>query len=277
MAESAAHQRSPGTVGIYLRLIGVSVRGQMQYRGTFIVMSLGQLVSHSLEAFGIWALFDRFGSLTQWTLPQVALLYGSVSIAFAFTDALARGFDLFGDRFVKTGNLDRLLLRPRPLLVLVAGEEFTLFRVGRLLQGLVVLGWALWMLDLDWSVFRALLLMLSLAGTFLFFYGLIILQATLAFWTTDTLHIFNILTYGGVETAQYPLAIYARAFQRFFTFVVPLGCVTYFPLVGVMGVTDPLGSGPWTQLAAPFAGVAFFGLSLVAWRAGVRRYASTGS
>lgn len=271
------HPRKPGTVGLYLRLIGVSVRGQMQYRGTFLVMSFGQLLTHSLEPFAIWALFDRFGSLAVWTLPQVALLYGTVSVAFAFTDALARGFDLFGDQFIKTGNFDRILLRPRPLVPQVAGHEFTLFRVGRLIPGLAVLAWALWSLEIDWNAPRVLLLALSLAGTFLFFYGLIILQATLAFWTTETLHIFNLLTYGGVETAQYPLAIYARDFRRFFTFVVPLGCVTYFPLVGVMGVADPLGSTAWMQFAAPLAGFAFFGASLLAWRTGVRHYTSTGS
>ena len=269
--------RKPGTVGMYLRLIGVSVRGQMQYRGTFLVMSLGQLLTHSLEPFAIWALFDRFGSLAVWTLPQVALLYGTVSVSFAFTDALARGFDLFGDQFIKTGNFDRILLRPRPLVPQVAGHEFTLFRVGRLIPGLVVLVWALWSLDIDWNAARVLLLALSLASTFLFFYGLIILQATLAFWTTETLHIFNLLTYGGVETAQYPLAIYARDFRRFFTFVVPLGCVTYFPLVGVMGVQDPLGSTPWMQFTAPLAGFAFFGVALLVWRTGVRHYTSTGS
>lgn len=270
-------QRKPGTAGLYLRLIGISVRGQMQYRGTFLVMSLGQLLTHSLEPFAIWALFDRFGSLAVWTLPQVALLYGTVSVAFAFTDALARGFDLFGDQFIKTGNFDRVLLRPRPLVPQVAGHEFTLFRVGRLIPGLVVLVWALWSLEIDWNAARVLLLALSLASTFLFFYGLIILQATLAFWTTETLHIFNLLTYGGVETAQYPLAIYARDFRRFFTFVVPLGCVTYFPLVGVMGVPDPLGSTAWMQFTAPLAGFAFFGASLLAWRTGVRHYTSTGS
>ncbi len=63
-----------------------------------------------------------------------------VNISFAFTDALARGFDLFGAQFIKTGNFDRLLLRPRSTVLQLAGHEFTLFRVGRLLQGSIVLG-----------------------------------------------------------------------------------------------------------------------------------------
>lgn len=265
------------TVAVYLRYIGISVRGQMQYRGSFLLMSISGFLTHAVEALGIWALFDRFGHLADWTLPQVALLYGAVNVAFACTDALARGFDLFGDRFIRTGNFDRVLLRPVPMLAQVAGFEFTLFRIGRLLQGIIILTWALVALEISWTPFKVLLLALSLTGAFFFFYGLVILQATLAFWSTTTLHIFNILTYGGVETAQYPMAIYRESFHRFFTFVIPLACVTYFPLVGVMGIEDPLGSTPLLQLAAPLAGFAFFAASIAAWHVGVRHYTSTGS
>src|SRR5262245_34838722 len=227
-------------LSLYIRLLALSVRAQMQYRVSFVLMSAGQFVVTGIEMLGIWALFARFGSLIPWTLPQVALFYGVVNVGFAFTDAFARGFDLFGNQFVKTGNFDRLLLRPRSTVLQVAGQEFTLFRVGRLLQGLAVLVWAIVVLDVDWNVWRVLLLAAALVATFALFYGLVICQATLSFWTTESLEIMNTVTYGGVETAQYPLAIYQRDFRRFFTFIVPLGCVTYFPLVAVLGVDDPL-------------------------------------
>ena len=87
----------------------------------------------------------------------------------------------------------------------------------------------------------------------------------------------NILTYGGVETAQYPLSIYHVAFRRFFTFVIPLACVGYFPVVAVLGADDPLGTSRLFQSLAPLAGFAFLGVALGAWRVGVQRYTSTGS
>lgn len=264
-------------VKLYLRLIGVSIRGQMQYRASFLLMSLGHFVTTGVEIFGVWALFDRFGNLTPWTLPQVAFFYGVVNISFAFTDALARGFDLFGTQFVKTGNFDRLLLRPRSTVLQLAGHEFTLFRVGRLLQGVIVLLWACHQLALDWTAARLALLAFTLIATFLFFYGLVIIGAVMSFWTTETLEIMNTLTYGGVETAQYPMAIYQKHFQRFFTFVVPLAMVTYFPIVAILGIPDPLGSTRTMQTLAPTAGFVFFGATLLLWRVGVRHYTSTGS
>ncbi len=262
---------------LYARMISLSIRSQMQYRASFALTSLGQFVTTGVEIFGIWALFDRFGGLTPWTLPQVAFFYGIVNVAFAFTDALARGFDLFGTTFIKTGNFDRLLLRPRSTVLQLAGHEFTLFRVGRLLQGLIVFGWACSQLAIDWNLARIALLALTLLATFLFFYGLVILGAVMSFWTTESLEIMNMLTYGGVETAQYPMAIYQKYFQRFFTFVVPLAMVTYFPILAILDIPDPLGSTRTLQVAAPFAGFVFFGATLLLWRVGVRHYTSTGS
>jgi ABC-2 type transport system permease protein len=230
-----------------------------------------------VEIFGVWALFARFGSLSPWTLPEVAFFYGVVNVAFAFSDAFSRGFDQFGSMFVKTGDFDRLLLRPRSTVLQLAGYEITLHRVGRLAQGLIVLIWAIAVLDIDWTLWRMLLLVFTLVALFLFFYALIICQAVLSFWTTESLEVMNTLTYGGVEAARYPMAIYQEWFRRFFTFVVPLACVAYFPVVAVLGIDDPLGSTLLFQVLAPWAGIAFFLFSLVLWQIGTRHYTSTGS
>jgi ABC-2 type transport system permease protein len=87
----------------------------------------------------------------------------------------------------------------------------------------------------------------------------------------------NTMTYGGIETAQYPLAIYQPAFRRFFTLIVPLACVAYFPVVALLGIADPLGTSRTFQQLAPLAGVGFLWLALQGWKYGVRHYTSTGS
>ncbi len=55
--------------------------------------------------------------------------------------------------------------------------------------------------------------------------------------------------------------------RRFFTFIVPLACVNYFPILFVLGKHDPLESPAWLQTLSP-AGAALFLLAGVAiWRA----------
>ena len=261
---------------LYSRYIGVSVQSQMQYRVSFVMLSLGHLAATGIEFVGILVLFGRFGTLQGWSLQEVAFLYGLVNVAFAIAEAATRGFDTFST-MVRSGDFDRLLVRPRSTPLQLAGQELTLRRVGRLAQGLFILLWASAALDFDWTPAKAVLTVAAIAGGVALFSGLVILQATLAFWTTETLEIMNTVTYGGVETTQYPMVVYRPWFRQFFTYVVPLACVSYFPTLAILGRPDPLGSPIWFQYLSPLVGLGFLVFSLQAWRIGVYHYRSTGS
>ncbi|HLV80303.1 MAG TPA: ABC-2 family transporter protein [Chthonomonadaceae bacterium] len=260
---------------LYFRLLGISVRGQMQYRASFWLQTFGHMLATGVEFLGVGALFARFGSLRGWTLPEVALFYGMVNIAFALAEGIGRGFDTFPN-LVKRGDFDRLLLRPHSTALQVAGQDLQLMRLGRLLQGLAVLLWAALALKIAWTPVRLLLLLLTISGGACLFYGLFVLQATLAFWTIESLEIMNTVTYGGIETAQYPMTIYAPWFRRFFTFVVPLLCISTLPGEALLGRND-LHLAPALAALAPLVGVLFLLVTLRVWKLGVRHYTSTGS
>ena len=263
-------------LALYGRYISVSFRSQMQYRASFIMLSLGHFTMTGLEFLGIWVLFDRFQRIEGWSLQEVALFYGIINMAFALTDATSRGFDAFAD-YVKNGGFDRVLLRPRSTVLQLAGQELTLRRIGRFSQGFLVFAWASQTLGIDWTAAKLALLVVTILAGAALFYGLIVLQATLCFWTTESLEIMNTVTYGGVETAQYPLEIYRTWFRRFFTFVIPLACVSYYPTLGLLDRADPLGSPELLHWVAPWVGFCFLAFCLQVWKFGVRRYRSTGS
>jgi len=261
---------------LYLRYIAVSFRSQMQYRASFIMLSIGHFLISGIEFLGILVLFDRFQHLLDWRLEEVALFYGMVNMAFSITDATSRGFDAFSN-MVKSGNFDRLLLRPRSTVLQLAGQELTLRRVGRFTQGLLVFLWAAWSLELVWTPGLTLLVLITVLGGTCLFYGLIVIQATLCFWTTEGLEIMNTVTYGGVETTQYPLTIYRPWFRHFFTYVIPLACISYYPVLAILGRPDALGSSPLFQWLAPTVGFLFLAVCLQIWKIGVYHYRSTGS
>jgi len=120
-------------------------------------------------------------------------------------------------------------------------------------------------------------LLATIAGGVALFTGILILQATLSFWTIESLEVANALTYGGVEASQYPLDVYVRWFREFLIFVVPLACVGYFPVVRILGHHDSLGAPAWLCDVAPLTGFLFLGVALRVWHFGVRHYRSTGS
>ena len=259
-------------VRLYGRYVATSIRAQMQYPGSVVATSLGSFVSTLTDFIGIWALFARFQQVEGWQFGEVALLYGVISTAFAFADALTRGFDVLGPLFVKTGDFDRLLVRPRSTVLQLLGYELRVTRAGRLAQGLLAWGLGVHLTSVAWSSVAWATLLLATLGGIALFSGILVLQATLAFWTVESLEVGNTLTYGGVEAAQYPMDIYARWFRRFLTYVVPLACVSYFPVAVVLGRADG-----WLLRLTPALGFVFLAVSLWVWRFGVRHYASTGS
>ncbi len=261
---------------LYGRLLGASVRSQMQYPGSFLMQGLGTLVITGIEFLAIAVLFERFGGLRGWALPEVALLYGMANLSFAFGEWAGRGFDTFAG-MVKSGDFDRVLLRPRTAALQIAGKELAFKRFGRALQAVVVLGWAMSACAIDWTPATMGLLLSAILGGALLFYGIFVLHATLCFWTVESLELTAILSNGGVESAQYPMDIYAPWFQRFFTYVIPLMFVNYYPglvLLRPDTVTPAQALAGWY---APLAGAAFLAVSFQCWIFGVRHYRSTGS
>ena len=262
---------------LYWLCTAASIRGQMAYPTSFALMTLGAFLITLIDFIGVWALFQRFGHIGRWTLGDVALFYGLVCISFAIADAITRGFDVFGPTFVKTGNFDRILLRPRSPALQIFAYELRLTRVGRLAQGVLVFAIGMGLTHYHWTLAAWAILAFATAGGVALFCGLLVMQATLAFWTVEGLEVANVLTYGGQAAAQYPMNVYAAWFRNVLIFGVPIGCVTYLPMLAAMGRADPLGSPAWLGPLAPAAGFAFLGLSLFIWRFGIRRYASSGA
>lgn len=260
-------------LSMYRRFVGVSVRSQMQYRASFVMMALGSMLSAFADYIALWALFNRFGTVQGWTLYEVGLIYGMGHMAFAISEALVRGFDVFQND-VRTGAFDRVLLRPRSTVLQMMGAELQLSRLGRFLQGGIVLVVSVLHIAPAWGVLHYMLLFFSIAGGALLFSAIIVLQATSCFWVIESLEVWNAFSYGGINAVQYPLSIYHKPIRYFFSFILPLAAVSYYPCAFLLGKAYvPL----WLSLASPAIGVLLFLLSLLVWQVGVRHYTSTGS
>ena len=138
-------------LALYGRYVATSLRAQAQYPAATLMLTAGHCAATAIEILGVFALFDRFGPVGGWSFGEAALFYALVNIMFSLADMLSRGFDVFGTDFVRTGAFDRVLLRPRAAALQLVGYEVRLSRLGRLLQGLVVLIFATSLAPIDWD------------------------------------------------------------------------------------------------------------------------------
>jgi ABC-2 type transport system permease protein len=265
-------------VRLYLRLLAVNVRAQLQYPASFVLDTLGAVGATLFEFIIFAAAFGRFGSVGGWSLGEVAFLYGLTEVAFAAMDMVFSGYDPAAfSQLIQRGQFDQMLLRPVRLPVQIFGSEFVLRRLGRIAQGAAVFAIGAGLAQIAWTPAKLAYLPVVWLSAVAFYGGLFVIGSTLCFWTVQPLEVVNIFTYGGTTMLSYPLHIYQDWIQRFFTFVVPGALVIYYPALFFLDRPDPLGLPAWAAFLAPLAGFGVLGAAFAFWRLGVRRYTSTGT
>ena len=261
---------------LYLTLVGARVRGQMQYRVSFALSAFGQAFITIIEFGAIVVLFSRVPRIAGWSLWEVALLYALAETSFSSAEFVGSALDDFQLR-VSQGTFDRVLVRPLGAFFQVLAEELALRRLGRVLQGILVLILALHNLALVWTPDKVLVLALGLASGMVIFFSIFVLAAAFCFWTVEGKEATHVFSYGGVTLADYPLDVYADWLRRFAIFVLPLAFVSYEPALYLLDRPDPLGLPGWLRLLSPLAALGLALLARLGWSVGVRHYQSTGS
>lgn len=263
---------------LYLRLISIQIRSQLQYPVAFWLDVFGTAISIGLFFTSLALILQRFGNLGGWTVGEVAFLFGLLEISFGTMDMIFSGFDplVFGRR-VRRGTFDQLLLRPVNITLQVLGDDFILRRLGRIAQGVAIFVIALNYVEIQWTFAKLAYLPLVILGMIFFFGGIYIIGATITFWTVDSIEIMNIFTYGAAELISYPMTIYPDWFRKFFTFVLPAALLNYYPALFLLDKADPLGMPEFLRYLSPIAGLSVLLVSLLIWRFGIRHYKSTGT
>lgn len=263
-------------LAVYRRLVAAQIRAEMQYPASFVGQLVGNLGIQVGELAAILILFRHFDSLGGWRIGEIAFLFALSTLSLGLADLLTSGFSAFS-QLVRRGEFDRVLVRPIDAMIQVLAFDVQLRRLGRPIQGLAAFFLAQTLLDLDWSLARALYLPIVVLSATLLFASLFAFEATLCFWTTESTEVVNAFTYGGSQLALYPLHIYDRWLRRLFLFAIPLGFVVYAPSLFLLDKPDPLGLPPFTRFVAPIVALAFALVAGAAWRLGVRHYRSTGT
>ncbi len=262
---------------LYMRLSWGRVRSQLQYRTSFVLYIVGSFVLTVGDFLVIWVIFQHLPLLAGWSLGEVAFLYGTSYVAFKTTDMVLGHLDQLPE-MIRTGTLDTLLTRPLGSLFQVITADFALRHVGSIAQGIVVLAYAVSVVDIPWDAARVGMLAVMLLSGSAIFASVWVVGAATSFWTTGSgLEVLNTFTYGGNQLTSYPLNIYAGWLRRLLAFVVPLGFVNYFPALYILDRPDPLGAPTALRFLSPFVAAAMVLVARALWGLGVRHYRSTGS
>lgn len=256
----------------YFKYLSLQLKEAFEYRSTLILSMFTSALSTIATFFGILCLFMKFHTIGGYTFNQVLITYSIVVFSFSFSECFFRGFDQF-DRLVRTGELDRLLIRPRSIFLQVLGYKVEWNKMGRMIFSFCIIIYSLLTANIAWSFLKVLVVILMIVGTVIMFAGIFMIYASVSIFTVEGIEMVNIITNGGRDLCYYPLDIYASFFRKVFTFIIPFACINYLPLRFLLGFED---AGLFHALS-PLISIAFFALCFLIFNWSMTKYKSTGN
>ncbi len=220
---------------LYFKYLKLQLKTNTAYKGSFWFSVIGQLLGNIATIFGIYLLFQRFSTLGDYSFADILLTYSVVLFVFSFDEMMFRGLDQF-DTLIQHGELDKMLLRPRNLLLQICGHKVELVKIGRVILSLVLIIIACVISPVNWTFLKVLMLIEMILSGIIVFFGVYLFTNSITIFTIKKAEFINIFTDGGRELCYYPLDIFKKFITRFFTFVIPFASFNYIPLRYILGM-----------------------------------------
>ncbi|MBR6252277.1 MAG: ABC-2 family transporter protein [Clostridia bacterium] len=257
---------------LYFKFVLMFIKSEMEYKLAFFLSMVASTLGTLVTVLGIVFLLQKFGSVGGWKIEEVMLITGIAIFGYTCVEIFLRGLDMLYTR-VKSGILDQMMTRPRKILFQVACSDFQMHKIGRLLESIILIIYGLINVNVEWNIYKVFVFVLVLIASNIVFAALQILKAAFCFWTIDGMELMNILQDGGRDLSSYPLSIYKEWFAKFFTYIIPFGLCTYYPIMYLLGKDD----APFWYGLTPILVIPFMLAMLGVWNIGLRNYKSTGS
>jgi ABC-2 type transport system permease protein len=246
------------------------------FRWSFIPYYISHVLGYFSNFVVLWAAMRMFKTVDGWGFYEVAFLYSIDLISYAIASAFVNPVkDL--DDLITEGKLDEYLIRPlNPLFHLIA-KNITVGYIAHITLGFAVVIVSVSTLGLHWDILMWLLFFATLAGAVLIQAAVSIIPSCAAFWTNKAGNLAGMLRWDIRMFITYPLSIYPQFVRILLTVVVPFALVNYYPSFRLLGKPDLNGLLQAMPFITLLLGIALALLSYRVWKAGLRKYNSSGS
>lgn len=250
------------TLAFLRALVATNLRASLALRGAFLLQA-GLMILNNLAFFAFWGiLFGRFREIGGWRLTDMVTLYGVVACGYGLAVALLGGTRGLA-RAIHDGQLDPLLVQPKPVLVQAVASTSQASGWGDVATGVGML-WIAGKLAPDALPF----VVVAVAVSGLVFSASAVVIQSLAFWMGDVAELARQLWHWTLNFSLYPRPLFSGGISLLLYTILPAGFVGFVPV-------DLVRAPSFGQLAlAVGACLGWCALAFAVFHAGLRRYES---
>jgi ABC-2 type transport system permease protein len=243
-------------------LFATNLKASLMLRGTFVIQMLFMMLNNVTFFTFWWVLMQRVDQIRGWRLEDVQVLFGVVAAGFGLAVSVCGGVRQIG-RLIDQGELDTLLVQPKPVLLYAIGLRSQASGFGDVLSGLAFLAWSG---RVTWA--NSIFVVVAVLASALIFVASGVVFFSLPFWLGKVDMLARQLWDLTITFAVYPEPLFGGTLRLVLFTVVPAGFVGYLP---ARLIRDP--SAP-TMLLLIGAALVYITAAAVLFNRGLRRYAS---
>ncbi len=258
-------------IRIYKLLSGQYLKIKMQYKADTFISTFAMALVGISGIFIYYIIFNSINDLANLSYYEVMLMYSLYLIITSPANILLSNMWNLKNHLLE-GTFVKYLLRPVNTLFYFVFETFDIRGIVNMIIGIICFVYSALQLQLTLNAASVIFLLIMIISGSVITGNLTILGATTGFWIMNS-HFVNMFVSKLLDFTKYPLSIYTIALRIFFTFILPIGYVAFYPADFIFNG----GEFNIVYVISPALAVLFTVIMLKLWNFGIKRYSGTGS
>lgn len=258
-------------IKLWWQFMIATFKKMLEYRVDCIVGMLSQIAFQLIELLFIWIIFQNTDNIAGWSFEKLLLLYGIMMLSIAVTDLFFDSTYNVGNRLIKKGKFDIILLRPVHPLISVLGESQATTALGYIALSVILILSMLIKLQIQINailIFK--ILYFGILGGIIIG-GIQTIFSVAGFWTYKS----NEVVWSVFQLhklAEYPIEIYNKFIKILITFIFPFAFAAYYPAVNILESNSNK-----LLIIIPLVAIIIWIIAIKVWNWALDKYRSTGT
>jgi ABC-2 type transport system permease protein len=252
------------------------IKGNMEYRGKFLLDSLFFLFGYGTQAVLMYFMVSRFESINGWKPMEVTMLFAYVLTSYTLANSFLAGVRWNFPENIRTGYFDQSMVKPLHPLIYEIASSFSPYYFLHFFMSIGMVIYCAVRLFVPITFFTVFIFFITILGGALIQGAVQLLFVTISFFLIN--NPFKGDFYSNIRPmVEYPISIFPKAIQYLLSTLVPMAFVSYYPVQHILGKNEFLFFPDFIQYMTLPVGIIFFFLVFKFWDFAAKYYKSTGS
>ena len=263
-------------IKLYFKIIGLLIRSRTTFRFDFFTQIIAIFLKEASRIAILWVILDRFQAVGGWTLWEMGVLYSMTTFINRFFLAFFGGAETIGFQ-VLAGELDDYLITPINPFFLLLAKHTNAWRSFYNISILLMFIFCAVKAGVTVTAATVVVFFVFVVSASTILLSIYFLIGTISFWLLKVEALNRLLKTLLTNYSHYPIHIYGKVLGFIFSFIIPIGFISYYPSAVLLSKIENMLFNPYLGYFSPLIAIVFFLLSYRFWTFGLKHYCSTGT